>query len=455
MAATIPLMPVKGNPQLLTRTWLLTPSYQYHRAGKVHHYMKPLAYRIFTEIPLKQNIRHGLSPYRLSTSSSPSTNRMSLPTRQSRSFYTSRPVRSKVQSAIPHISLHIAAASSGKQRKYDPEKSTIDFPHGPESAIGLQGAGNVYAKRRSRPDSGEDAYFATSVGSDPNTVAMGVCDGVGGWSEQGINPADFSHGMCAYMAEHALRTKDSQMLHPKKLMHVGYDEILADNQVRAGGATACVAVADGTGRIRVANLGDSGFVLLRIGTVHRYSIPQTHAFNTPFQMSKTPPEIMTQAAIFGGLPLNDSPDHADITDEQLQQGDVVVFATDGVWDNLSAQDVLNIVSKVMRDLGAWDKTDEKGITVTEKLADLVKSDQPSVDDKRQWSLQSVIASHIVGEAKIASQDRKRDGPFARAVQKEYPMERWHGGKVDDITALVLIAVEKSGGRGNEQIKAKL
>ncbi|MBA7493808.1 hypothetical protein ES702_04373 [subsurface metagenome] len=350
--------------------------------------------------------------------------------------------------------MHIAAASSGKQRKYEPEKSTIDFTRGTESALGLQVAGNVYTKRRSRPDSGEDAYFVASVGGDQNTIAMGVCDGVGGWSEQGINPADFSHGMCSYMAEHALSTRDSSTLHPRKLMHVGYDEILADTQVRAGGATACVAVADGTGRIRTANLGDSGFVLLRLGTVHQYSMPQTHAFNTPFQMSKTPPEIMTQAAIFGGLPLNDSPDRADLADNQLQDGDVVVFATDGVWDNLSAQDVLNIVSQVMRDRGAWEKTDDKGIVVKDQISTLVNSDQPPVDGKRQWSLQSVIASHIVGEAKIASQDRKRDGPFAKAVQREYPMERWHGGKVDDITALVLVAVEKSGGGGG-QLKAKL
>lgn len=457
MAASISLIPVKGSPQLLTRTWLVTPSHHYYRAGKINRKMEHLTYSVLTDPPLNQNIRHGPSPYRISNPRSLNTNRMSTPARQSRTFFTSRPTRSKAQSAIPHISLHIAAASSGKQRKYEPEKSTIDFPRGTESAIGLQSAGNLYAKRRSRPDSGEDAYFAASVGGDPDTVAMGVCDGVGGWSEQGINPADFSHGMCAYMAEHALRTRDPQALHPKKLMHVGYDEILADTQVRAGGATACVAVADGSGRIRVANLGDSGFVLLRLGTVHTYSTPQTHAFNTPFQMSKTPPEIMTQAAIFGGLPLNDSPDHADVTDEHLQQGDVVVFATDGVWDNLSAQDVLNIVSKVMRDLGAWKRTDEKVIAVSDHIVDLVKMEQPSRGGEgegqgKMRSIQSVIASHIVGEAKIASQDRKRDGPFAKAVQREYPMERWHGGKVDDITALVVIAVERNGGG---QLKAKL
>lgn len=416
--------------------------------------MKALTYRIFTENPFKQSIRHGPIPYRMSKSPRNSANRMSGPIRQSQSFHTSRPFRSKEQSAIPHISLHIAAASSGKQRKYEPEKSTIDFPRGPDSALGLQSAGNVYAKRRSRPDSGEDAYFAASVGGDTNTVALGVCDGVGGWSDQGINPADFSHGLCAYMAEHALRTSNPSTLHPRKLMHVGYDEILADNQIRAGGATACVAVADGTGRIRIANLGDSGYVQLRLGTVHEHSAPQTHAFNTPYQMSKTPPEILTQATIFGGLPLNDSPDKADVADGRLQNGDVVVLGTDGVWDNLSAQDVLGIVSKVMRDRGAWEKTDDRGITVTGQLSTLVHPDQPpTADQKRQWSLQSVIASHVVGEAKLASQDRKRDGPFAKSVQREFPMERWHGGKIDDITALVLIAVEQPG--DGTQVRAKL
>ena len=374
-----------------------------------------------------------------------------------RSFHSARRLGQNVDSAIPHISLHIAAASSGKGRKYESEKSTIDYIPTGENALGLQSQGNVYQRRRTRPDSGEDAYFVASVGKDTSTLAMGVCDGVGGWQEQGINPADFSHGMCSYMAEHALswpatsNDPDPDHLHPQRLMHVGYDDTLADNQIRAGGATACVAIADAAGRMRTANLGDSGFLQLRMGTVHLYSTPQTHAFNTPYQLSKTPPEIMTQAAIFGGLPLNDSPDRADTSDTQLQHGDVVVFATDGVWDNLSSQDILTIVSQQMRERGAWQRTDDRGIAVSDTLATLV---QPGTKAAAKWSLQSAIASNIVSEAKTASLDRKRDGPFAKAVQREYPMDRWHGGKVDDITALVLIAVENKSQEGG-RLKAKL
>ncbi|KAK5072503.1 Protein phosphatase 2C 7 [Lithohypha guttulata] len=409
--------------------------------------MVPLTYRFFTDMIPKNNIKHSLSPYKVSYR----PNRMST----KRSFHTSTRHAQRATSAIPHISLHIAAASSGKGRKYDPEKSTVDFVPDGTNTLPAQTSGNVYQRRRNRPDSGEDAYFVASVGRDTTTIALGVCDGVGGWQEQGINPADFSHGLCGYMAEHALtwpstnKSDESTIenLHPKKLLHAGYDDTLADKEIRAGGATACVAVADGSGRMRTANLGDSGFVHIRLGAVHTQSPPQTHAFNTPYQLSKTPPEIMTQAAIFGGLPLNDSPDRADVADNQLQHGDIVIFATDGVWDNLSSQDVLTIVSQQMRDAKAWERT-EKGLTVNTLISDLV---QPGSSDKRNGaSLQSVLASHIVGEAKAASMDRKRDGPFAKAVQREYPMDRWHGGKVDDITVLVLVAVENK-----QELKAKL
>ncbi|KAK5940432.1 Protein phosphatase 2C 7 [Knufia obscura] len=449
MAATVPTSCLRSGSQLLTRTWTVAPLHHPQRAAEPSFTAEARAYHV---TGLAQNsIKRGLNNYKQALPFTSAAARMSTGRRH---FHSSARLGQKAESAIPHISLHIAAASSGKGRKYEPEKSTVDYISNGTNALGVQSAGNVYQRRRSRPDSGEDAYFVASVGGERTTIALGVCDGVGGWQEQGINPADFSHGMCSYMADHALswspsNDTESSTLHPQKLMHVGYDETLSDNQIRAGGATACVAVADGSGRLRTANLGDSGFIQLRLGTVHQYSVPQTHAFNTPYQLSKTPPEIMTQAAIFGGLPLNDSPDRADVSDTQLQHGDVVVFATDGVWDNLSSQDILTIVSQQMRERGAWERTEDKGITMSSTVSSLVHGTK----EQANWSLQSAIASNIVGEAKVASMDRKRDGPFARAVQREYPMDRWHGGKVDDITAIVLIAVEDK--QQEEKLKAKL
>jgi protein phosphatase PTC7 len=232
-------------------------------------------------------------------------------------------------------------------------------------------------------------------------------------------------------------------LGPKELLEQGYQKTVRDPSIRAGGTTACVAVADDDGRMLVANLGDSGFVQLRLGTVHHYSNPQTHAFNTPFQISITPPEILRQAA----LPLNDRPDRADLADHVLRHGDVLVLATDGVWDNLDAQEILRIVTKEMTSAGAWDRT-QQGYVVIDNIVLLVEP-----KDGSERSLQNRIAATIVGEAKSASLDRKRDGPFAKAWKREAYLDPYHGGKADDICVLVVIPVDRT--RVAQQNKVKL
>jgi protein phosphatase PTC7 len=295
---------------------------------------------------------------------------------------------------------------------------------------------------------------------------------VGGWSEHGIDPADFSHGLCSYMAETALSWSGDERLSPKQLLEIGYQKTIRDPTIKAGGTTACVAVTDGDGRMRIANLGDSGFLQLRLGAVHHYSNPQTHAFNTPYQLSLTPPEILAQAMIFGGLPLNDKPDRADLADHMLRHGDVLVLATDGVWDNLNSQDILSIVSHHMRATGAWLRSEDQGYVISPVLSELVDLElaprkhklriSETVDITTQQfplatgSLQSVLAAAIVGEAKNASLSSKRDGPFAKEMQKQFPYDPWHGGKVDDISALVIVAVDQSKSKkGDSRLKAKL
>ncbi|EXJ56721.1 hypothetical protein A1O7_07065 [Cladophialophora yegresii CBS 114405] len=375
-------------------------------------------------------------------------------------------------SAIPHISLHIAASSSGKGRKYRPELSTYDYIPSNEDGLGLQHGSTLDEKRARRPDSGQDAYFVARVGPDSDTTAFAIADGVGGWTEHGIDPADFSHGLCSYMAETALAWSGGERLGPKQLLEIGYEKTIRDPAIKAGGTTACVAVTDGNGRMRIANLGDSGFLQLRLGTVQHYSNPQTHAFNTPYQMSLTPPEIVAQAMVFGGLPLNDKPDRADMADHMLRHGDVLVLATDGVWDNLNSQDILSIVSHHMRATGAWLRSEDQGYVISPVLSELVDLNlapqkhqlriSDSVDVTTQQSpfatgsLQSVLAAAIVGEAKAASLSSKRDGPFAKEMQKQFPYDPWHGGKVDDISVLVVVAVDESQPRTeNKLLKAKL
>ena len=136
---------------------------------------------------------------------------------------------------------------------------------------------------------------------------------------------------------------------------------------------------------------------------------------------------------------------------------MLIFATDGVWDNLSQLELLKIVSKTMTDAQAWVLTeDQNGISVSESLNDLTTNEIKSGNEIKKrvhLQLQSQLAINIVSEAKSASEDRRRDGPFAREVQRHYPGENYRGGKVDDICVVVAVVVEEEGvSRAKERAK---
>lgn len=57
-----------------------------------------------------------------------------------------------------------------------------------------------------------------------------------------------------------------------------------------GSSTACIVILDRQShRLHTANLGDSGFLVVRGGEVVHRSDEQQHYFNTPFQLSIAPP----------------------------------------------------------------------------------------------------------------------------------------------------------------------
>lgn len=171
---------------------------------------------------------------------------------------------------------------------------------------------------------------------------------------------------------------------------------------------------------------------IRLNKVHYVSEHQTHAFNTPFQLSKMPHRMIMQIKDYGGeIPISDYPRDADETQHSLRHGDVLLFATDGVWDNLSSQDLLGIIGDKMISSGAWNNDDRSGVTISRLLPALTK---------QQTSLQRMIATAVVEKAKAASMNVRRDSPFAKAVQKRYPSERFSGGKVDDICVVVAVAI---------------
>ncbi|KHO00625.1 5-azacytidine resistance protein azr1 [Metarhizium album ARSEF 1941] len=348
----------------------------------------------------------------------------------------------------PRFSYHIAASFIAKDCPYDPSAHVFHF--NPYNRIQPP----RHRRRSSRPNSGHDAFFVSRI-NDSGAVAFGITDGVGGWVDSGVDPADFSHGLCDHMAASAYEhdAAKSPPLTARRLMQQGYDAVHRDRSLHAGSSTACVGIASPDGTLDVANLGDSGFLQLRLNAVNAYSEPQTHAFNTPFQLSLIPSGLAARMAAFGGQQLSDLPRDADVSQHHVRHGDVLMFATDGVLDNLFNHDILKIASRVMVSSGAWKMTPSGGVRVADSIDSLTRPSsffaEAEADSagkpSRTVTLQSLLATELVGAAKTASVNTKVDGPFAKEVQKYYPHEQWHGGKVDDICVVVAVVSEDNSG----------
>ena len=111
----------------------------------------------------------------------------------------------------------------------------------------------------------------------------------------------------------------------------------------------------------------------------------------------------------------------------------------------------------MTDSHAWVLTeDQNGISVSDSLDNLTQNENIGNEIKKRvhLQLQSQLAINIVSEAKSASEDRRRDGPFAREVQRHYPGENYRGGKVDDICVVVAVVVEEKGEVEGNRIKER-
>ncbi|EER02133.1 protein phosphatase 2c, putative [Perkinsus marinus ATCC 50983] len=101
-----------------------------------------------------------------------------------------------------------------------------------------------------------------------------------------------------------------------------------------GSSTCLLAFLDpDTGILNSANVGDSALMAYRPGTSLAYrSEEQTFAFNAPYQLDRN-------QRISSPLRL------AQKTRTRLEEGDMVVLASDGLWDNVFNKDVMRVLEE--------------------------------------------------------------------------------------------------------------
>ncbi|CDF88797.1 related to protein phosphatase 2C homolog 7, mitochondrial [Zygosaccharomyces bailii] len=247
---------------------------------------------------------------------------------------------------------------------------------------------------------GEDNFFIRI--NSPTDYYAGVADGVGGWAEHGYDSSAISRELCKAMSDFSAESKGP----PKNIIDLGYDKIKKDGIVQVGGTTAIVAHFPPDGKLQVANLGDSWCGVFRNEKLAFQTKFQTVGFNAPYQLAIIPQKLLVEAQRRGSSYIRNQPADADEYTFQLQKGDIVFLATDGVTDNVATEDM-----------------------------ELFLRDRQSLVDS---NLQQA-SNEFVSQTVQLSKDPSFPSVFSQEISK-MTGKNYSGGKEDDIT-LVLVKVE--------------
>ncbi len=280
---------------------------------------------------------------------------------------------------------------------------------------------------------GEDSFYisAQERQRDNQYVSFGIADGVGGWVEEAaIDPSVFSKALCAGAQEAFVKTVDP---HPLDLMEESYQDLLTGGDENAGGSTAVFLVLDRlTGRLETANLGDSGYLIIRKHQVMFRSNAQRFGVSAPFQLSLPPSWLKTQGAtpMFG---CNDS----FVTSHTVQAGDIIIVGSNGLFDNMFDHEILNVSKVFMSQI--YERHPTYYTALLESWAGMAAPPPTSymtkalLNDMRTAMVNMSFALTEVSE--LFAMHRKGETPYSKVVQSAgYPYE---GGRVDDITVVAV------------------
>lgn len=197
-------------------------------------------------------------------------------------------------------------------------------------------------QRLIRGQFGDDAWFTAKYKCND---VLGVADGVGGWRAYGIDPGEFSMHLMR-TCERLVNTGRFSPSNPSELLAKSYYELIHHKKPILGSSTACVVILNRENHtLYTANIGDSGWMVVRAGRVIRRSEEQQHYFNTPFQLSLPPPGYQADV-------LSDRPDTAQTDTFPVEDGDVILLATDGVFDNLPQTLLVKELQKIQGERSA-------------------------------------------------------------------------------------------------------
>ena len=173
-----------------------------------------------------------------------------------------------------------------------------------------------------------------------------MADGVSGWAADGVDPALYAKELSLHGN---IAAKNTSIFHddPYEILEYAHS-----NSESLGSSTCTIAnitsfklekmTSSSTedkpiALLRWTNVGDSGVKVFRFGKIIFSSPVMEHYFNCPRQLAN--PKKVREG---------DTPAIAQEDELELKKGDVVVLATDGVFDNMFDDEIGRIVVESKR-----------------------------------------------------------------------------------------------------------
>jgi protein phosphatase PTC7 len=229
---------------------------------------------------------------------------------------------------------------------------------------------------------GEDSYF---ISRDNNVI--GVADGVSGSAKRGpgADPAFWSNDIMRRCAASVNAGSPREIL---------LQAVSGVNSKIQGSTTVSIAqLANNV--LDVYIVGDSGLAVFRDGEIVRRARETVSSFNCPYQVGSSGVEHAREGAGTRIL---------------VRKGDVVVLASDGLWDNFPCEEIAKVLS-VLRE----EEEDEEFVMAA--------------------------AETLAETASRNGADPRYQSPFE--LKAKEAGRTYTGGKPDDVAVVVALVVEKT------------
>jgi len=276
-------------------------------------------------------------------------------------------------------------------------------------------------ENRPHPDKvakgGEDAWFVV-VDAERGNGTLCVADGVGGFNEQGVDPGLYAR-VLSYEGL-AAATRDGCDDDPRRVAI----EAQANTKL-PGAATMCVVRLSGS-TLTCANVGDSGFRVVRDGAVVYGSTAGQHYFNCPYQLQYR--DLAKEC---------DVAEDADVFSFDVREGDIVVAGSDGLFDNVFDEEIASVAT------AAYAAADDAAGGARAAAKALVEVARGHAGDK---SYDSPYAREMAKSDTDKGGAPKAVGLFGGFQQMMGGASAGVGGKMDDITVIVSGVVSTAAAR---------